>query len=167
MDDGGDVECHAAIGGRSLSFVPVLLLGTTLEIFLHDSIAFFCRPSAIERSLTDIARCCGLGGTSQLSRAFRARFGMPPRQYLALVRQQDLDWHEARLITDGFDRMPFYGGNRGWAPLRHMERGMLQFRSNPVTRIKRNEIPNLTYPMKLHTRAFLLQRLHSDSSHSF
>ena len=66
-----------------------------------------------ERSLTDIARCCGLGGTSQLSRAFRARFGMPPRQYLALVRQQDLDWHEARLITDGFDRMPFYGGNRG------------------------------------------------------
>ena len=32
-----------------------------------------------ERSLTDIARCCGLGGTSQLSRAFRARFGMPPR----------------------------------------------------------------------------------------
>jgi hypothetical protein len=49
----------------------------------------------------------GPGGTSQLSRAFRARFGMPPRQYLALVRQQDLDWHEARLITDGFDRDAF------------------------------------------------------------
>jgi hypothetical protein len=32
---------------------------------------------------------------------------MPPRQYLALVRQQDLDWHEARLITDGFDRDAF------------------------------------------------------------
>jgi AraC-like DNA-binding protein len=32
-----------------------------------------------ERSLTDIARCCGLGGTSQFRRAFRARFGMPPR----------------------------------------------------------------------------------------
>jgi AraC-like DNA-binding protein len=60
-----------------------------------------------ERSLTDIAQRCGSGGTSQLSRAFRARFGMPPRQYLALVRQQDLDWHEARLITDGFDRDAF------------------------------------------------------------
>jgi AraC-like DNA-binding protein len=56
-----------------------------------------------ERSLADIAKCCGFGGTSQFSRAFRARFGSPPRQYLALVRQQDLDWHEARLIADGFD----------------------------------------------------------------
>ena len=56
-----------------------------------------------ERSLTDIAKCCGFGGTSQFSRAFRARFGVPPRQYLALVRQQDLDWLEARLIADGFD----------------------------------------------------------------
>ena len=49
-----------------------------------------------ERSLTDIAKACGFGGTSQLSRAFRARFGVPPRQYLALVRQQDADWLEAR-----------------------------------------------------------------------
>ncbi|MFI5031308.1 MAG: helix-turn-helix domain-containing protein [Reyranellales bacterium] len=56
-----------------------------------------------ERSLIEIARCCGFGGTSQFSRAFRMRFGMPPRQYLALVRQQDLDWHEARLVADGFD----------------------------------------------------------------
>jgi AraC-like DNA-binding protein len=55
-----------------------------------------------ERSLTDIAKCCGFGGTSQLSRAFRARFGVPPRQYLALVRQQDADWLEARMIADGF-----------------------------------------------------------------
>jgi AraC-like DNA-binding protein len=56
-----------------------------------------------ERSLADIARSCGFGGMSQFSRAFRARFGSPPRQYLALVRQQDLDWHEARLVADGFD----------------------------------------------------------------
>jgi AraC-like DNA-binding protein len=56
-----------------------------------------------ERSLTDIAKCCGFGGTSQFSRAFRARFGVPPRQYLALVRQQDVDWLEARMIADGFD----------------------------------------------------------------
>ena len=53
-----------------------------------------------ERSLADIARCCGFGGKSQFSRAFRAHFGAPPRQYLALIRQQDLDWHEARLAAD-------------------------------------------------------------------
>jgi len=112
---------------------------------LDEALRLMLADNKDERSLTDIARCCGLGGTSQLSRAFRARFGMPPRQYLALVRQQDLDWHEARLITDGFDRMPFYGGNRGWAPLRHMEPGMRQSRSSPVIRIKPSEIPNPTY----------------------
>jgi hypothetical protein len=142
MDDGGDVECHAAMGAGAYRLFLSLLLGTTLEIFLHDSIAFFCRPSAIERSLMNIARCCGLGGTSRLSRAFRARFGLPPRQYLVPVRQQDLDWHEARLITDGFDQDAFYGGNRGWAPLRHMEPGMLQSRSSPVIPTKLSEIPN-------------------------
>jgi AraC-like DNA-binding protein len=57
-----------------------------------------------ELSLTDVAKRCGFGGTSQFSRAFRARFGLPPRQYRALVRQQDRDWHEARLKADGFDR---------------------------------------------------------------
>jgi AraC-like DNA-binding protein len=56
-----------------------------------------------QRSLADIAKCCGFGGTSQLSRAFRARFGVPPRQWLALVRQQDADWLEARMVADGFD----------------------------------------------------------------
>ncbi|HWM82100.1 MAG TPA: AraC family transcriptional regulator [Pseudolabrys sp.] len=57
-----------------------------------------------EQSLMDVARCCGFGGASQFSRAFRARFGLPPRQYRALVRQQDRDWQEARLRADGFDR---------------------------------------------------------------
>jgi len=66
-----------------------------------------------ERSLADIATCCGFGGTSQFSRAFRARFGMPPRQYLALVRQQDIDWHEARLKADGFDPDAFLWRQRG------------------------------------------------------
>ncbi len=61
-----------------------------------------------ERSLADIAKRCGFGGMSQFSRAFRARFGAPPRQYLALVRQQDLDWHEARLAADGFDQDAFF-----------------------------------------------------------
>lgn len=66
-----------------------------------------------ERSLTDVAECCGFGSTSQFSRAFRARFGVPPRQYLALVRQQDLDWHEARLVADGFDRDTFLWRQQG------------------------------------------------------
>jgi AraC-like DNA-binding protein len=57
-----------------------------------------------ERSLTEVAKRCGFGGTTQFNRAFRARFGLPPRQYRALVRQQDLDWHEARLKADGFDK---------------------------------------------------------------
>jgi AraC-like DNA-binding protein len=55
-----------------------------------------------EHSLKEIVRRCGFAGTSQFSRAFRARFGMPPRQYRALVRRQDLDWHQARLMADGF-----------------------------------------------------------------
>jgi len=57
-----------------------------------------------EHSLKEIANRCGFGSTSQFSRAFRARFGAPPRQYRALIRQQDLDWHEARLMADGFDQ---------------------------------------------------------------
>jgi AraC-like DNA-binding protein len=56
-----------------------------------------------ERSLKEIVRRCGFGGVSQFSRAFRARFGLPPAQYRALVRRQGLDWHEARLVADGFD----------------------------------------------------------------
>jgi AraC-like DNA-binding protein len=74
---------------------------------LDEALRLMLADNKDERSLTDIASCCDLGGTSRFSRAFRARFGMPPRQYLALVRQQDLDWHEARLINDGFDRDAF------------------------------------------------------------
>ena len=29
---------------------------------------------------------------------------LSPREYRALVRRQDLNWHEARLMADGFDR---------------------------------------------------------------
>ena len=68
---------------------------------LDEALRLMLADNKDERSLTDIARCCGLGGTSQLSRAFRARFGMPPRQYLALVRQQDVDWLAARMVGDG------------------------------------------------------------------
>jgi hypothetical protein len=86
-----------------------------------------------------VLRLCG---TSQLSRAFRARFDMPPRQYLALVRQQDLDWHEARLITDGFDRDAFLWRQQRLGASAAHGPGMLQLRSSLVIRIKRSEIPN-------------------------
>jgi AraC-like DNA-binding protein len=46
---------------------------------LDEALRLMLAANKEERSLTDIARCCGLGGTSQFRRAFRARFGMPPR----------------------------------------------------------------------------------------
>jgi AraC-like DNA-binding protein len=80
---------------------------------LDEALRLMLADDKDERSLTEIAKCCGFGGTSQFSRAFRARFGFPPRQYLALVRQQDLDWHEARLIADGFDQDAFLWRQQG------------------------------------------------------
>jgi AraC-like DNA-binding protein len=80
---------------------------------LDQALRLIVADNKDERSLTDIAKCCGFGGTSQFSRAFRARFGVPPRQYLALVRQQDLDWHEARLIADGFEQDAFLWRQQG------------------------------------------------------
>ena len=80
---------------------------------LDQALRIMLADNKDERSLADIAKYCGFGGTSQFSRAFRARFGSPPRQYLALVRQQDLDWHEARLIADGFDPDAFLWRQEG------------------------------------------------------
>ncbi len=84
---------------------------------LDQALRLMLADNKDERSLTDIGKCCGFGGTSQFSRAFRARFGASPRQYLALVRQQDLDWLEARLIADGFDRDTFTNLWRQKSPL--------------------------------------------------
>jgi methylphosphotriester-DNA--protein-cysteine methyltransferase len=70
---------------------------------LDEALRLMLEDNKDEHSLKKIVKCCGFGGTSQFSRAFRARFGVPPRQYRALVRRQDLDWHEARLVADGFD----------------------------------------------------------------
>ena len=80
---------------------------------LDEAMLLLLADNKDERSLTDIAKCCGFGGASQFSRAFRARFGVPPRQYLALVRKQNLDWHEARLIADGFDQDAFFWRQQG------------------------------------------------------
>jgi len=70
---------------------------------LDQALRLMLADNEDERSLTDIVKDCGFGGVSQFSRAFHSRFGAPPRQYLALVRQQYLAWHEARLVADGFD----------------------------------------------------------------
>ncbi len=84
----------AAEGG-----IRVVLLKRRLDAALR----LMLEDDKDEHSLKIIAERCGFGGTSQFSRAFRARFGVPPQQYRALVRRQDLDWHEAQLIADGFD----------------------------------------------------------------
>jgi AraC-like DNA-binding protein len=80
---------------------------------LDQALRIMLADNKDELSLADIAKCCGFGGTSQFSRAFRARFGLPPRQYRALVRQQDLEWHEARLMADGFDQDSLFWRHRG------------------------------------------------------
>jgi AraC-like DNA-binding protein len=85
---------------------------------LDASVRLMLTAGEDERSLTDIARRCGFGGLSQFSRAFRARFGAPPAQFRTLVRQQDLDWHEARFVADGFGKgsmlwhHPGFGGSK-------------------------------------------------------
>jgi AraC-like DNA-binding protein len=80
---------------------------------LDEALRLMLADQNDERSFTDIAKLCGFGGMSQFSRAFRARFGMAPRQYLALIRQQDLDWHEARLTADGFNPDTFLWRREG------------------------------------------------------
>ncbi len=71
---------------------------------LNQALRLMLEDNNADRSLKEIVKHCGFGGTSQFTRAFRARFGVPPREYRALVRQQDLDWHETRLMADGFEQ---------------------------------------------------------------
>jgi AraC-like DNA-binding protein len=71
-------------------------LAAALQLLLADN--------TDDSSLKEIVKRCGFGGSSQFTRAFRARFGVPPGQYRALVGRQDLDWQEARLMADGFEK---------------------------------------------------------------
>lgn len=73
-----------------------------LQRRLDQALRLLLADDGDEYPLTEVARRCGFGGSSQFSRAFRARFGLPPRQYRALIRRQDGDWHEVRLRADGF-----------------------------------------------------------------
>jgi AraC-like DNA-binding protein len=67
------------LGRYQLLAAEVGIRAVLLKRRLDEALRLMLATSKEERSLTDIARCCGLGGTSQFSRAFRARFGMPPR----------------------------------------------------------------------------------------
>jgi AraC-like DNA-binding protein len=48
---------------------------------LDEAVRLMLADEKDEHSLKEIVKCCGFSGTSQFSRAFRARFGVPPRQY--------------------------------------------------------------------------------------
>jgi AraC-like DNA-binding protein len=88
---------------------------------LDASLRLMLTAGEDERSLTDIAQSCGFGGMRQFSRAFRARFGTPPAQFRRLARRQDLAWHEARFVADGFDKgsmLWHHQGFPGWNPER-------------------------------------------------
>lgn len=84
-----------------------------LQRRLDQALRLLLADNGDQRPLADVAQRCGFAGMSQFSRAFRARFGMPPRQYRTLVRRQDRDWHEARLGADGFGRDSLSRQNQG------------------------------------------------------
>jgi AraC-like DNA-binding protein len=100
---------NALLNAAAKSGIRAVLLKRRLD----EALRLMLADSNDQRSLTDIAKRCGFGGTSQFTRAFRARFGVPPRQYHTLVRQQDLDWQEARMMADGFDPDFFLWRQRG------------------------------------------------------
>lgn len=81
---------------------------------LEQALRLLLADSKDEYALTEVAERCGFASASQFSRAFRARFGLPPRQYRALVRQQDRDWYDARLREDSFGDEP--AAWKDWAP---------------------------------------------------
>ena len=93
---------------------------------LDEAIRLMLADNKDERPLKEIARCCGFAGMSQLTRAFHARFGLPPRRYRALVRQQDRNWQEARLVADGFDKDALLWRPQGLCESAASERGTLQ-----------------------------------------
>jgi AraC-like DNA-binding protein len=80
---------------------------------LDEALRLMLADDKDEHALKEIADRCGFGGTSQFTRAFRARFGLPPRQYRALVREQDRDWHQARLMADGFGQDSLFWRQQG------------------------------------------------------
>jgi AraC family transcriptional regulator len=81
--------------GETLSqFVKRLRLERALSILSHDP----------QRSLTDVALACGFGSSSDFSRSFRQRYGVPPSAFdIEVFRtQRREDWQAA--ITDPKER---------------------------------------------------------------
>jgi AraC-like DNA-binding protein len=114
----GPDEIAAAINVSRTSLYRLLAAEGGIRVVLlkrrlDQALRLMLEDGRDERSLKEIVKRCGFGGTSQFSRAFRARFGVPPQQYRALVRRQDLDWHEARLIAEGFDQDAFFWRHQG------------------------------------------------------
>lgn len=100
--------------------------GILLKRRLDEAIRLMLADNKDERSLKEIARCCGFAGMSQFTRAFHARFSLPPRRYRALVQQQDRDWQEARLVADGFNKDALLWRPQGLCESAALERGTLQ-----------------------------------------
>jgi AraC-like DNA-binding protein len=105
---------------------------------LDEAIRLMLADNVDERSLKEIARCCGFAGMSQFTRAFHTRFGLPPRRYRALVRQQDRDWQEARLVADGFDKDDLLWRPQGLCESAALERGMVQRAARIIQRSRRD-----------------------------
>jgi AraC-like DNA-binding protein len=80
---------------------------------LDEALRLMLEDNRDEHSLKAIAKCCGFGGISQFSRAFHGRFGASPTHYLTLIRRQNLEWHEARLVADGFEPDSFLWRQQG------------------------------------------------------
>jgi AraC-like DNA-binding protein len=114
---GPDEIAHAAAVSRASLYRLLTAEGgirtVLLKRRLDEALRLMLADDGDEHSLKEIAKRCGFGGTSQFSRAFHARFGAPPRQYRALVRRQGLDWHEARLVTDGFRKDTLFWQREG------------------------------------------------------
>jgi AraC-like DNA-binding protein len=114
---GPDEIAHAAHVSRATLYRLLAPEGGIRAVLrkrrLDEALRLMLADEKDERALKDIARRCGFAGTSQFTRAFCARFGAPPRQYRALVRRQGVDWQEARLAAEGFDRDAFLWRQQG------------------------------------------------------
>jgi AraC-like DNA-binding protein len=88
------------------------LRAVLLKRRLDEALRLLLADNKDERSLTEVAKRCGFGGTSQFSRAFCARFGFQPRQLLR-ARPPAGSQLEARLRADGFDRDSMFRRHRG------------------------------------------------------
>lgn len=90
------------------------LMGETLNQFVKRQRlerALYLMSHAPGRSLTEVALSCGFGSSSDFSRSFKQRFGLPPSQFdLDSFRSSRRDELEAAMRSQGggprFERLP-------------------------------------------------------------